>query len=336
MPELIVDLAKAKEFLRQKDARTVIVQIPEGLKPKTGWISEQLSEACENVFVKMDPCYGACDLPLNDMKALNADAVVHIGHSAIHQHKDIIYVPCYYELSDDELEKNISRLMKELQKRKISSVALVANAQYNRYLPQIKKNLFGKGVNSFIGTGTSRLASEGQILGCNYTVVESALPNVQASVYFGDGYFHPQGLLFSTDKPVIVVNPLHGTVEEISEKNKDRFMRKRYLAIAKASQAKTFGIIVSIKSGQRQKEKALELKKAIERHGKKAYLLEMDLVVESYMIGIGVDCLVNTACNRIVLDDAENWKTLILNPTECLIAIGEKKWEEWKPDEFLH
>ena len=35
-------------------------------------------------------------------------------------------------------------------------------------------------------------------------------------------------------------------------------------------------------------------------------MLEMDLVVESYMAGIGVDCLVNTACNRI-LDDYEKF-----------------------------
>ncbi len=336
MPELIVDLSEAKEFLKEKGCRTVIVQIPEGLKDRTTRISDELSGSCENVFIKMDPCYGACDLPLHDKNVLNADAIVHIGHSAMHRHKDIFYVPCQYRISGEEMEENIARLLRELQKRKITAVSLVANAQYGTYLPQIKKSLFENGVQSFIGHGTSRLAGEGQIIGCNYTVVESVLPNVQASVYFGDGYFHPLGLVFSTDKPVLVLNPLHKTVEEISEKTKDRFMRKRYLAIAKASEAKNFGIIVSIKSGQRQKEKALELKKAIERHGKKAYLLEMDLVAEGYMTGTGFDCLVNTACNRIVLDDAENWKTLIINPTECLIVLGEKKFEEWKPDEFLH
>lgn len=336
MPELIVDLSEAKAFLREKGAHSVIVQIPEGLKTKTKWICDELSEGCENVFIKMDPCYGACDLPLHDKNVLNADAIIHIGHCAIHRHKDIIYVPCHYDLTEQELRKNIGALLKELHKRKINSVSLVANAQYGKSLPQIKKALFEKGVQSFIGHGTSRLASEGQILGCNYTVVESVLPNIEASVYFGDGYFHPLGLVFSTDKPVIVVNPMHGTVEEISEKARDKFMRRRYLAIAKASECKTFGIIVSVKSGQRQNEKALEIKKAIEAHGKKAYLLEMDLVVESYMAGIGMDCLVNTACNRIVLDDAENWKTLIINPTECLIALGEKKFEGWKPDEFLH
>ncbi len=336
MPSLVVNLAEAKKFLEERESKTCIVQIPEGLKDKTTWIIEELSASSENVFVKMDPCYGACDLPLNDMKALNADTVVHIGHGPIHRHKDIIYVPCYYELSEEEIGKNVARLLKELAKRKIDSISLIANVQYSKYLPQIKKLLFNNGVNSFIGEGTRRIAVEGQVLGCNYTVVEQVQPSVQANVYFGDGYFHPQGLIFSTKKPVIVVNPLHGTVEEIGEKNRDRLMRKRFAAIAKASEAKSFGIIVSIKSGQRQKEKALELKKAIEGRGKKAYLLEMDLVVESYMAGIKVDCLVNTACNRIVLDDAENWKTLILNPTECLIAIGEKKWEEWRADEFLH
>ncbi len=335
MPELVVDLAEAKKFLSGKDSKCCIVQIPEGLKGKTTWILDELKGSAESVFVKMDPCYGACDLPFADMKALNADSVVHIGHGPIHRNKDIIYVPCRYELSEAELNENARRLLKELWKMKIKSIALVANAQYQPSLPEFRKILFGNGVNCFIGKGTSRIAGEGQVLGCNYTVVEEAMPGVDASVYFGDGAFHPLGLVYSTKKPVIVVNPLHGTVEEISEKTRDRQMRKRFAAIAKASEAKSFGIMVSVKSGQRQKEKALELKKSIERAGRKAYLLEMDLVVESYMAGVKVDCLVNTACNRIVLDDAENWKTLIINPTECLIAIGEKKWEEWKPDEFL-
>ncbi|PIN85459.1 MAG: diphthamide biosynthesis enzyme Dph2 [Candidatus Diapherotrites archaeon CG11_big_fil_rev_8_21_14_0_20_37_9] len=336
MPKLIVDLSKAKEFLKEKEAKNVIVQIPEGLKEKTTWIVEELQEHCENIYMKMDPCFGACDLPLNDMQVLDADVIIHIGHGPIHKNKNVLYIPCWYEMTEKELETNVSKIIAELEKRKIKAVSLVANAQYTAFLETIRKKLFDSGIKSFIGSGTSRLASEGQILGCNYTVVEQAQSIVDASVYFGDGYFHPMGLVFSTKKPVIVVNPLHGTVEEISEKTRDRFIRKRFAAIAKASECKKFGIIITIKSGQRQKEKALKLKETIERHGKKAYLLEMDMVIESYMTGIGVDCLVNTACNRIVLDDAENWKTLIINPTECLIAIGEKQWEDWNPDEFMH
>ncbi|MBI4210614.1 MAG: diphthamide biosynthesis enzyme Dph2 [Candidatus Diapherotrites archaeon] len=336
MPELIVDLAEARKFLQEKGAGTCIVQIPEGLKGKTTWIIDELKGSCDNVFVKMDPCYGACDLPLHDMKALNADAIIHIGHGPIHRNKNILYITCRYDLSEQEIRENANRLLKELGKRGARNIALIANAQYQHALPALKKILFENGIAAHIGAGTSRIASEGQVLGCNYTVVESIQAGIDANVYFGDGHFHPQGLVFSTTKPVIAVNPLHGTVEEISEKNRDRLMRKRFAAVAKASEAKSFGIILSVKSGQRQKEKALELKKAIERAGRKAYLLEMDLVVESYMAGVKVDCLVNTACNRIVLDDAENWKRLIINPTECLIAIGEKKWEEWKPDEFLH
>jgi 2-(3-amino-3-carboxypropyl)histidine synthase len=336
MAELVIDLEPAKKFLKEKKAQTAIIQIPEGLKPKTKFIADTLSTACENIFIKMDPCFGACDLPLHDMKVLNADVIIHIGHSPIHKSEKILYLPLEYKMSEEEIKENTEKLIKELKKRKIEAISLVANAQYNTHIPKIREILFRNGIKTYIGKGSQRIATEGQILGCNYTVVEEAQPNIQANVYFGDGYFHPLGLVFSTKKPVIIVNPLTKTIEEISEKNKDKLMRKRFAAIAMASQAKTFGIIVSIKSGQRQKEKALELKKQIEKTGRKAYLLEMDLVNENYMLGTGFDCLVNTACNRIVLDDAENWKTLIINPTECLIAIGIKKWEDWKPDEFMH
>ncbi|HIH09499.1 MAG TPA: hypothetical protein HA254_02405, partial [Candidatus Diapherotrites archaeon] len=246
MPELKVELEEAKKFLSQRESKTVIVQIPEGLKAQATKIIDGLSKSAENVFVKMDPCYGACDLPLHDMQALNADCIIHIGHGPIHKHKDILYLPCYYGLTEAEIAKAAETIAKELGKRKITSIALVSNVQYSKALPELKKALFALNINSFIGEGSSRIATAGQILGCNYTVVESIQVSVQASVYFGDGYFHPLGLVFSTAKPVFVMNPLHGTIEEISEKNKDKLMRRRFAAIAAASQAKSFGIIVSI------------------------------------------------------------------------------------------
>ncbi len=332
MPKLIFDLQKAKEFVKKNNLKTIIIQIPEGLKTQATEICDEFS-FCENVFTKTDPCFGACDLPLHDKNVLNADCIVHIGHTGIHSNKNIVYVPLHYEISIEETEAMGKKIVKELQKNKIDSVALIANAQYLSVLPELKKILFKNEIKSFVGKGSERISYEGQILGCNYSVVESIESAVQATVYFGDGYFHPIGLVYSTKKKVFVANPLSKKVEEISEK-RDRLLRKRYGAIARASDAKRFGIIVSTKSGQRRKELALELKKAIERKGKKAYLLECDLINESYFIGIDVDCLVNTACNRIVLDDAENWKKLIINPTECLIAIDEKSWKEWIPDEL--
>ena len=336
MPKLILDLTSAKEFIKEQNAKTVIVQIPEGFKNKATGIADEIQEVCETVFVKMDPCFGACDLPLKDKEVLDADVIIHIGHSAIHKDKTIFYVPCYYEMEKKEIEENVSRLIKELEKQKINSIALVANTQYYHFLPDLKKMLFEKKIYSFYGKGSQRVPLEGQILGCNYTSIKSIMPNVQATVYFGDGYFHPLGIIFSTNKPVFIVNPINKKIEELGEKTRDKFMRKRFAAIALASEAKTFGILVSTKSGQRQKEKALELKKAIERKNKKVYLFEMDLIDENYLIGVNVDCLVNTACNRLVLDDGQNWKKILINPTECLIAIGELKWEQWKPDEFVH
>ena len=80
---------------------------------------------------------------------------------------DFLYITCRYELSQEELERNAERLVKELRKRKANSIALIANAQYNQLLPELKKILFREGITSHIGSGTSRIAGEGQGLGCN-------------------------------------------------------------------------------------------------------------------------------------------------------------------------
>ncbi|MFH1588685.1 MAG: diphthamide synthesis protein, partial [Candidatus Diapherotrites archaeon] len=77
-----------------------------------------------------------------------------------------------------------------------------------------------------------------------------------------------------------------------------------------------------------------KLKKLIEGKGKKAFLFAVDYVNESYFLGTKIDCFVITACPRIVFDDAQNWKTLIITPNELMIALGEKKWEEFEVDEL--
>mgnify|MGYP001567053923 FL=1 len=58
----------------------------------------------------------------------------------------------------------------------------------------------------------------------------------------------------------------------------------------------------------------------------------MDLVKEDYLLGINVDCLVNTACTRIVGDDSDNWKKNIVNPLELEIVFGKRKWEDFAFD----
>ncbi len=116
--------------------------------------------------------------------------------------------------------------------------------------------------------------------------------------------------------------------------NEGSFLRRRYAAIAKAKDAQKFGIIVSSKIGQKRWSLAKNLKKTIEKEGKRAYLIMTDNVVPENFY-YGVDAYVNTACPRLTYDDYSRFKKVVLSPIELLIALGIKDWSAFSFDEIV-
>ncbi len=333
MPELQLDLNKAKEEIARRGARLVLVQLPEGLKQRTAEIIEELKGKETEVIALMDPCFGACDLALEEMKQLKADLLVHLGHSPIIESRNALHIPLHYKLNERELNEIIKKLIRELKKDEFKKIGLCSTIQYINYLDKIKYGLEKNDLKVFIGKGSGRIAKIGQVLGCNYSAVREIAPAVDAFVFFGDGLFHPLGIIFATEKPVVFANAVEGKLVDLG-KERNLFLKKRFAAIAKSKEAESFGIIISTKSGQRRKQKAIELKKLVEFKGKKAFLFAVDFVREQYFLGVDVDCFVCTACPRIAVDDSIAWKKPLINPIELEIALGERSWEEFRLDEL--
>jgi len=249
----------------------------------------------------------------------------------IHRPKNVVHIPIYDKISEKTFNSLIKKIEIELNKKKFKKIGLCTHSQFIYLLEKTKTELEKKDFEVFIGNGTPRIAFEGQVLGCNYTTITSIEPLIDAALYIGEGMFHPIGLVFSIKKPVFFADTSRVKVIDIS-KERHIYERKRFAAIALAKDADTFGILISTKTGQRYKEVALECKRLIESHGKKAFLFAMDLVMEDYLAGVEVDCFVNTACTRIVGDDAEHWKKPIINPLELEIVFGNRKWEDFRFD----
>lgn len=328
---LEIKLDEAKKEIIDRKAKTVLVQLPEGLKQHATKIVEELEETGAQVFTSMDPCFGACDLSLDKMKAVNADLLVHLGHAPIHRLQNVLHVPVYDKIEKKTLENLVEKAAEAMKEKKIRVIGLCTHSQFVYLLKDAEKEFEKKGFKVMIGNGSPRIALQGQVLGCNYTAITSIEKNIDAAVYFGEGYFHPLGLAFSTKKPVYFLDTSTQKVTDISSE-RDKYARKRFAAIELAKKANSFGILVSTKTGQRYKQVALSCKQLIEEHKKKAFIFTMDLVKEDYMAGVGVDCFVNTACTRIVGDDAEHWKKTIINPLELEIVLGKRKWEDFAFD----
>jgi len=60
--------------------KKVLIQLPEGLKVKSDYISDKLEENGIIPLIWFSSCFGACDLP-KGLDCLNIDAIISFGHS---------------------------------------------------------------------------------------------------------------------------------------------------------------------------------------------------------------------------------------------------------------
>jgi 2-(3-amino-3-carboxypropyl)histidine synthase len=92
--------------------------------------------------------------------------------------------------------------------------------------------------------------------------------------------------------------------------------------------AERYGILIGEKPGQMRRTLALRMKRMLERHGKKGYLLALEHVGPELIDFYPVDAFVNTACPRIAIDDAVKYAKPLITPFELEVTLGEKDWGE--------
>ncbi len=284
----------------------ILLQFPEGLKQKASELARKYEEEGHEVLFSASPCYGACDLALDEARWVKADKIVHFGHNMFIKTElpiPVEYVPYHVDIEVEKLEAVLPFL------KDYVNIALAMTVQHVDQLDEMKAFLEKNGKKVFAEKGD--LAEEvGQVLGCDAGTVRKVQDKVDAVVFVGSGGFHP--LAIDIDKPVFSFNPYSGSVTDVSA-DVERFKKRRKGAIAKALTCKRFGILVSTKPGQLNMANARWAREELEKRGFKAAVLvanEFDpMTVNNYM---AFDCYVNTACPRIA-DDQDKFGKPVLN-----------------------
>lgn len=280
-----------------------ILQVPDGLKRKALKLSDENGGAA----IYCESCYGACDICESEAKSLGFESIVHFGHSKMVDSS----VPVEYNEIRQDYDSS-SVLEKDIGKIGEKKIGLVAAVQFLGSLEKAKVILEKSGKSVFIGKGKQ---NPGQIIGCDVSSAKAVENSVDAFLYIGSGRFHPLGLAIRTEKPVYVLDVEKGAVFEMKEM-KDMFQKQSYAAKALARDAQKFGILVSVKPGQKNMPLALNIKKKLEAKGKKAYILVFNEIRSEKLMGLDLDCYVNTACPRITIEDRVSFGKPVLNPDE--------------------
>jgi 2-(3-amino-3-carboxypropyl)histidine synthase len=183
------------------------------------------------------------------------------------------------------------------------TIGLSTTVQFLDYTEKIKNFLENKGIRVFVDKIRQRY--DGQLLGCDQGAAVKVEANVDAFLYVGTGVFHPLGIAINVSKEVFCYDPLHAIMSKIDNEQVKRYNLQRKGAYMKFLQATELGLLVSLKPGQNQFKKAVELKEKLK--DKNCYIFAFDTLdfnqIENFPF---VQVWVNTACNRI-LDDYEKF-----------------------------
>ncbi len=311
------------EEIKKRKPKIVFLQLPEGLKPEAPRITEVIEESGSITIVSSDPCYGACDLAVSEAKLLGAELIVHYGHTPMTTNSDlpIIYLDAKAKIG---IKEAITQSLPYLQSWK--KIGLVTTVQHIQQLDEVKNLLEAAGKTVFVGNA-GNVKYAGQVLGCDFSNAQAISEKVEAYVFVGGGRFHAIGVALATEKPTIIADPYEQLAYPIHNQVK-RIIMQRWADIFKAKQAKRFGILISLKSGQMRLRDAINIKEKLEKTGLKATLFALREVNPDVLMQFPrIDAFVNTACPRISLDDAPNFDKPILSLNETLVMLGEMKWE---------
>ncbi|MFN7990820.1 MAG: diphthamide biosynthesis enzyme Dph2 [Candidatus Micrarchaeia archaeon] len=284
----------------------ILLQFPEGLKRKGLELAKKYEDEGHEVFLSASPCYGACDIALDEARWLSVDKIVHVGHNKFV--KTDLPVPVEY--IEYNIDIDIGALKAVLPHIEgYASIGLATTVQHIHQFEEMKAFFEKNGKKVFARSGYYA-TKPGQVLGCDAIGIQKVEKDADAIVFVGNGMFHP--LAIDVKKPVLVFNTYDGKVTRVNDEI-ERLKKRRKGAIAKALSAKVFGIMVSTKVGQFNLVHAVWARKELQKRGFRCAILAANelepITLNNFMV---FDCFVNTACPRMV-DDQEEFRKPILN-----------------------
>ena len=312
------------EEIKKRGAGVVLLQLPDGLKPLATRLASIVERAGASVIISGEPCYGACDVALAEARELNADLIIHYGHTMMLRDLDIptIYFEAHAKISVEKAVRRAIDLLKPWRR-----IGLVTTVQHVENLEAARRILSSAGKEVYVGNASSILYP-GQILGCDYTNAKVISSNVEAYLFVGGGRFHPLGLALATMKPVVAADPFEDRAYSLNGDAK-RILKRRWAEIEEARKAETYGVIIGLKPGQKRLKEAFRVKKKIEEMRKKAYLISLREITDQTLRNFQeFEAYINTACPRISIDEAAAFRQPVLTLKEAYVMLGEISWEK--------
>ena len=323
-----IDEEKIFSTISERNPRSVALDGPDGIIKKIQNCAEKVRDEFNiPVYIIGDTSWGSCDLNIHAAEMLGVDILFNIGHTISMESfgNKVIMVDAF---DDIDFSKIAKKCAVELKKKNFKIISLATISQYIRSMQNVKEVFESHGYEVVIGRGKGHL-NDGQVFGCEFYPVYDTKDHVDAYLFLGQSIFHSASIAIVTQKPTFMLDPYFNEYSEISDIAR-KLERKAILAVYKAQDAETIGIIIGLKEGQFAKIKALELKRLLEEAGKKILLIAMTEITDERLLSFeGIDAFIQVACPRIGTDNHFHKPVLSVPQAISLIKLlkGEPSQE---------
>jgi len=203
----------------------------------------------------------------------------------------------YKERLDTAFLKKLFDFSKEFKK-----IVLLSTVQHLKQINQIL---------SYFSKKDKEIVFGGQVLGCN--VSNAKKHDTEVFIFLGTGEFHPIGIARETGKKVIIANPFSKKINYLNEKELKKRNLIKHKFLSDFEDAKNIGLLVSVKSGQQNLEKAKKILKELEKDGKNPNIFLFNTLVPEELDNFPtIDFWINFSCPRIE-DDFKRFRKPVLN-----------------------
>ena len=323
-----IDEEKIFSTISERNPRSVALDGPDGIIKKIQNCAEKVRDEFNiPVYIIGDTSWGSCDLNIHAADMLGVDILFNIGHTISMESfgNKVIMVDAF---DDIDFSKIAKKCAVELKKKNFKIISLATISQYIRSMQNVKEIFESHGYEVVIGRGKGHL-NDGQVFGCEFYPVYDTKDHVDAYLFLGQSIFHSASIAIVTQKPTFMLDPYFNEYSEISDIAR-KLEKKAILAVYKAQDAETIGIIIGLKEGQFAKIKALELKRLLEEAGKKILLIAMTEITDERLLSFeSIDAFIQVACPRIGTDNHFHKPVLSVPQAISLIKLlkGEPSQE---------
>ncbi|XP_058101417.1 uncharacterized protein LOC131245758 [Magnolia sinica] len=303
-------------------AKRVALQFPEGLLMYSLVLCDifETFAGVNECFVLGDVTYGACCVDDFSASALDADLLIHYGHSCLVP-IDAVKIPSLYVFV--EIGIDVGHLVDTVKLNfgpGKERIALAGTIQFSTAIRAAKLALSDAGFEAIVPQ--SKPLSAGEVLGCTSPTIPKN--SVDAVVFVADGRFHLEAFMIANPGIKAFRYDPYLKVLFLEEYDHAGMKEARKNAILKARNAGRWGIVLGTLGRQGNPRILDRLQKQMAERGFVWTVVLMSEISPARisLFGDSVDAWIQIACPRLSIDWGDAFRKPLLTPFEAEIALG--------------